>query len=38
MSLPLHAMWGYNETPAPGTPEAELIDYLKPRDWAGERS
>jgi len=37
MSLPLHVMWGYNETPAPGTPEAELIDYLKPRDWASER-
>jgi coproporphyrinogen III oxidase len=37
MSLPLHVMWGYNENPAPGTPEAELIDYLLPRDWATER-
>jgi coproporphyrinogen III oxidase len=36
MSLPLQVMWGYNEAPTPGTPEAELIDYLKPRDWAGE--
>jgi coproporphyrinogen III oxidase len=37
MSLPLHVMWGYNETPAPGTPEAELTNYLMPRDWASER-
>jgi coproporphyrinogen III oxidase len=36
MSLPPRAMWGYDETPAPGTPEAELLDYLKPRDWANE--
>jgi coproporphyrinogen III oxidase len=36
MSLPLHAMWGYNESPAPGSPEAELLDYLRPHDWASE--
>ena len=36
MSLPLRVMWGYDETPAPGTPEAELLDYLKPRDWAND--
>lgn len=36
MSLPPEARWGYNENPAPGTSEAELIDYLKPRDWASE--
>ena len=36
MSLPPHAMWRYNEPPAPGTPEAELFEYLKPRDWASE--
>ncbi|MBI3464747.1 MAG: oxygen-dependent coproporphyrinogen oxidase [Planctomycetes bacterium] len=36
MSLPLHVMWGYNETPQPGSPEAELLDYLQPRDWAAE--
>jgi coproporphyrinogen III oxidase len=37
MSLPPEARWGYNERPAPGTPEADLIDCLKPRDWASER-
>jgi coproporphyrinogen III oxidase len=37
MSLPLQVMWGYNETPVPGSREAELLEYLKPRDWAGER-
>lgn len=37
MSLPPEVRWGYNEDPAPGTAEAELIDCLKPRDWASER-
>lgn len=37
MSLPPEVRWGYNENPAPGTPEAELIDCLIPRDWASER-
>ena len=36
MSLPLHVMWGYCENPQPGTPEAELLEYLKPRDWTDE--
>jgi len=38
MSLPLHAMWGYNQIPSPGTAEADLIDSLKPRDWHLEKS
>lgn len=33
MSLPPCARWYYNYTPEPGTKEAELIEYLKPRDW-----
>jgi coproporphyrinogen III oxidase len=36
MSLPLEAMWGYDERPEPGSREAELLDCLKPRDWAVE--
>ncbi len=36
MSLPPQVIWGYDEVPSPGTPEAELLDYLKPRDWASE--
>jgi coproporphyrinogen III oxidase len=34
MSLPLHVMWGYCEVPAAGTPEAESLEALSPRDWA----
>ena len=34
MSLPPRARWGYNYQPAPGSPEAELLDAcLHPRDW-----
>jgi coproporphyrinogen III oxidase len=33
MSLPPRARWGYNYQPATGSPEAELVEYLKPRDW-----
>jgi coproporphyrinogen III oxidase len=33
MSMPPRAEWRYDYHPAPGTPEAELADYLKPRDW-----
>jgi coproporphyrinogen III oxidase len=33
MSLPPLVRWAYNETPAPGSPEAELSRYLRPRDW-----
>jgi coproporphyrinogen III oxidase len=36
MSLPPAVRWGYNENPDPESPEAELLDYLKPRDWASE--
>jgi coproporphyrinogen III oxidase len=36
MSLPPAVRWGYAENPAPGTPEAEMLDALRPRDWAGE--
>jgi coproporphyrinogen III oxidase len=37
MSLPPEVRWGYAETPAPGTAEAELLEALRPRDWANER-
>lgn len=33
MSLPPHAEWRYDYRPEPGSPEARLADYLKPRDW-----
>lgn len=33
MSLPATAHWRYDWQPGPGTPEAALADYLKPRDW-----
>jgi coproporphyrinogen III oxidase len=33
MSLPPRAQWKYNYTPEEGTPEAELLMYLKPQDW-----
>jgi coproporphyrinogen III oxidase len=35
MSLPPRAEWRYDYRPEPGTPEAGLADYLKPRDWLG---
>lgn len=34
MSLPPRARWEYDYHPAPGSREAELLEYLKPRDWA----
>lgn len=34
MSLPPRAEWRYDYRPEPGSPEARLADYLKPRDWA----
>lgn len=37
MSLPAKARWEYDYHPAPGSPEAMLLEYLKPRDWAGEQ-
>lgn len=34
MSLPLTARWEYDQHPAEGTPEAELIDHCRnPRTW-----
>ncbi|HEV2385734.1 MAG TPA: oxygen-dependent coproporphyrinogen oxidase [Candidatus Acidoferrales bacterium] len=36
MSLPPEVHWGYNEIPPAGSPEAELLAALEPRDWAGE--
>jgi coproporphyrinogen III oxidase len=33
MSMPPRADWRYDYRPTPGTPEAALADYLKPRDW-----
>ncbi len=33
MSLPPRAEWRYDYRPEPGSPEAALADYLKPRDW-----
>ncbi len=33
MSLPPRARWYYDYHPEDGTPEAELLEYLKPRDW-----
>lgn len=33
MSMPPLAAWTYNWTAEPGTSEAELNDYLRPRDW-----
>ncbi|HMH20873.1 MAG TPA: oxygen-dependent coproporphyrinogen oxidase [Puia sp.] len=37
MSLPPRARWGYNYQPAPGTPEADLLDAcLHPREWIVE--
>jgi coproporphyrinogen III oxidase len=35
MSLPPVVRWGYDYRPEPHSREAELYDYLKPRDWAG---
>jgi coproporphyrinogen III oxidase len=35
MSLPPLVRWAYNEQPEPGSPEARLSAYLRPRDWLG---
>lgn len=37
MSLPPVVRWHYDHRPQPGSPEAELYEYLKPRDWAAEK-
>ena len=33
MSLPPLTSWTYNWSPKPNTPEAELYDVIKPKDW-----
>jgi coproporphyrinogen III oxidase len=37
MSLPPLARWLYDYHPEPGSREAELYEFLKPRDWAGDQ-
>lgn len=34
MSLPPRARWEYDYHPAPGSPEAKMVEYLQPREWA----
>jgi coproporphyrinogen III oxidase len=36
MSLPPLVRWEYGYQPAPGSAEARLQDYLRPRDWFAE--
>ncbi len=36
MSLPPLVRWAYDERPAPGSAEAALLPYLRPRDWFAE--
>jgi coproporphyrinogen III oxidase len=36
MSLPPVVRWQYDYQPEPGSPEALLAEFLKPRDWANE--
>ncbi len=38
MSLPPLVRWQYDYRPAPGTREAALSDFLRPRDWLSEAS
>jgi coproporphyrinogen III oxidase len=38
MSLPPVATWRYDYHPDPGSREAELYEFIKPRDWANERA
>ena len=33
MSMPPRARWEYDHHPAAGSKEAELLEFLKPRDW-----
>jgi coproporphyrinogen III oxidase len=33
LSMPPEVTWRYDWQPEPGSPEAKLYDYLKPRDW-----
>jgi coproporphyrinogen III oxidase len=36
MSLPPQVRWEYGYQPSPGSDEARLADYLRPRDWLRE--
>jgi coproporphyrinogen III oxidase len=36
MSLPPRSRWVYNHQPPAGSREAELVEYLQPRDWIME--
>jgi coproporphyrinogen III oxidase len=36
MSLPPLVRWEYGYAPEPGSDEARLADYLRPRDWLSE--
>ncbi len=36
MSLPPLVRWEYGYTPEPGSAEARLAEYLRPRDWLAE--
>ncbi len=38
MSLPPLVRWEYGYAPEPGSAEARLADYLRPRDWLAELS
>jgi coproporphyrinogen III oxidase len=33
MSMPPRARWEYDHHPEPGSKEAELLEYIKPREW-----
>lgn len=37
MSLPPKASWQYEWKPEPETPEAELYEYLRPREWLNDQ-
>ena len=38
MSMPPYARWQFDYQPEPGSPEAEMLDLLQPRDWVAEAS
>ena len=36
MSMPPYAHWAFDYHPDEDSPEAKILEYLQPRDWAGE--
>ena len=38
MSLPPDVRFEYAYSPEPGSPEAALQDYLRPRNWTGDNA